>query len=202
MKKIISIFLLLILVGTLCLPVLAAGEAQTGYDLRDEVRGCIAGWQVGKKAETIERTLDVKEDYGYMPFMKTALLSQISCKIEGAPCEALSGCSWEDLQVLCDKNGQLAEFSFKEEGGTVQMQVKFTAEAKKINTPKTISGIIYVQHKDGDMIHVSQGIPFAFALTRQVADAPNMLVIGLAALVAVLFVAVVVVAILLFKKKK
>lgn len=203
MKKIISILLLLVLVGTLCLPVLAAGEIpESGYDLCDEVRACIAGWQVGKKADTIERTLDVKENYGYMPLVKTNLLSQINCKIEGAPCDALSGCTWQDIQVLCSQNGELVEFSFKEVGGTVQMQVQFTSAAKKLSTPKTVSGIIYLQGKDGELIHVSEGIPFAFTLTRQATQAPNMLVVVLVAVVAVLFAAVVVVAILLFKKKK
>lgn len=202
MKKMISILLLLVLLGSFCLPVLAAGEPANELDLRDEVRACIAGWQVGKKADTIERTLDVKENYGDIPLLKTALLNQISCKIEGTPCDALAGCAWQDLQVLCDQNGELAEFSFKEVGGTVQLQVKFTSAAKKLHTPKTVSGIIYLQSKDGELTHVSEGIPFAFTLTRQVTPAPNMLVIVLAAVVAVLFVAVVVVAILLFKKKK
>lgn len=202
MKKMISILLLLVLMCTLCLPVLAAGEEESGYDLQDEVRACIAGWQVGKKAELIERTLNVKESYGYMPLTKTALLNQISCKIEGAPCDALQGHTGDDVQALCTQNGQLVDISFKESNGTVQMQVKFTSEAKKIKVPTTVKGIIYLQGEDGEMIHVSQGIPFAFTLTRQQTQAPNALVIALAAVVAVLFIAVVFVLILLLKKKK
>lgn len=202
MKRYVSVVLVLLLLSSCFCVVANAEDSQTvswGYDIRYEIESRIAAGYTGQNGTPIQRFIQVTKYYGYMPLMDTASLKMWNCRIEEEPCEVLQTCTWEDLRVLCTKNEELASISFRQNNdGLIEMQIQLTEEAKKAKQPQTVEGIIFIQREADGLIHVSEGIPFCFALSRKQVDP---LIVVLVGIIAALLAAVTVVAVSVFKKK-
>ena len=150
----------------------------------------------------ITGTVDVKQGSASISAGELAAFTGMSCRLEGEPCDVLTGCTAADLKVEFESGEELAQITFTEgENGNILMNVELTAAGKKADLTEKITGKVYVSKEADYLTHMSDGTSFEISLESKGGSADPVVII-LIVVVAVLVVAVAVAVVLLLKKKK